>query len=108
MHVNIDIQYWGEYVTTNFKLKIQDQYSLDIQPQQNMWWDGEHAYAYAYAYQYSKTMTPDQAAFLIQQAWRNHKFYYDYCDYEDEISFYDMYPDRPTDYEGMSQVNIEY
>ena len=54
-------------------------------------------------------MTPDQAAFLIQQAWRKHKFYYDYCDYEeDEISFYDMYPDRPMDYEGMSQVNIEY
>ena len=53
-------------------------------------------------------MTPDQAAFLIQQAWRNHKFYYDYCDYQDEISFYDLYPDRPTDYEGMSQVNIEY
>jgi len=98
--------YWCEYVTTNFKLKIQDQYSLDIQPQQNMWWDGEHAYAYAY--QYSKTMTPDQAAFVIQQAWRKHKFYYDYYDYEDEISFYDLYPDRPMDYEGMSQVNIEY
>jgi len=55
-----------------------------------------------------QTMTPDQAAFVIQQAWRNHKFYYDYCDYEDEISFYDMYPDRPMDYEGMSQVNFEY
>ena len=80
---------------------------MNIQPQQNMWCESQ--YAYAYAYQYSKTMTPDQAAFLIQQAWRKHKFYYDYCDYEeDEISFYDMYPDRPMDYEGMSQVNIEY
>jgi hypothetical protein len=53
-------------------------------------------------------MTPERAAFVIQQAWRNHKFYYDYCDYQDEISFYDLYPDRPMDYEGMSQVNIEY
>ena len=71
-----------------------------------MWWDGERAYAYAY--QYSKTMTPDQAAFVIQQAWRTHKFHYDYCDYEDDISFYDLYPDRPIDYEGMSQVNYAY
>ena len=68
-----------------------------------MWCDGEHQYAYAYAYQ---TMTPDQAAFVIQQAWRD--YVYHLYEYEDEISFYDLYPDRPMDYEGMSQVNIEY
>lgn len=40
-----------------------------------------------------QTMSPDQAARVIQNAWR------DYV-YEN--------PDRPTDYDGMSQVNIEY
>jgi hypothetical protein len=78
-------------------------------------------------------MTPDQAALVIQNAWRNFEddrkirivdeynkelmdtYYRECCtpgewviDYEDEISFYDLYPDRPMDYEGMSQVNIEY
>jgi hypothetical protein len=71
-------------------------------------------------------MTPDQAAFVIQNAWRNfdddRKFrmmdeynnelmdtYYRECCTPGEWEMdYDLYPDRPMDYEGMSQVNIEY
>jgi hypothetical protein len=71
-------------------------------------------------------MNRDQAALVIQNAWRifdddrksrmmdeyNNGLwstYYDECCTPGEWEIdYDMYTDRPMDYEGMSQVDIEY
>ena len=78
-----------------------------------------------YLQTYITMMTPDQAAMVIQNAWRrfdddrkdrcledyNNELwdtYYRECCSPGDWSFDDMYPERPVDYEGMNEVLSHY
>ena len=55
-------------------------------------------------------MTPDQAALIIQRAWSAYRdqLMASYYAREDEVSFYELYPERPVDYDGMWKVIAHY
>lgn len=56
-------------------------------------------------------MTPERAVRLIQCAWRDHlqrRMDEYYAQMEEEVSVYDMWPERPCDYDAVEEVMTFY